>query len=44
VDGLLAEIDDTEGIERELADLGTEDGLELLEELEATPAMALCRR
>ena len=44
VDGLLAEIDDTEGIERELADLGTEDGLELLEELKATPTMALCRR
>jgi hypothetical protein len=44
VDGLLEEIDDTEGIERELAELGTEDGLELLEELEATPAMSLCRR
>lgn len=44
VDGLLAEIDDSEGIERELADIGAEDGMELIEELEATPVMALCRR
>jgi hypothetical protein len=44
VDGLLTELDDSEGIERELADLGTDDNLELIEELEATPVMALCRR
>ncbi len=44
VDGLLADIDATDGIERELAAITSEENLELLEELEATPVMAMCRR
>ncbi len=44
VDGLLTELDDRDGIERELADIGAEDSQELIEEIEATPVMALCRR
>lgn len=50
VDGLLTALDDSEGIERELAALGADDSLELLDEIEIeieieeTPALVLCRR
>lgn len=44
VDGLLADLDDRDGIEREIADLAPEEGLELLDELEPRPVMSLCRR
>ena len=43
VDGMLADLDTTDGIERELEGLA-DDSLELIEEMEATPVMALCRR
>jgi len=44
VDGLLADIDHSDGIARELADLTSEEGLEMLDDLESTPVMALFRR
>jgi hypothetical protein len=47
VDRLLADIEDNEGVGREIEGIASEDGVELLEELEALPAgnaLVACRR
>jgi hypothetical protein len=44
VDELLTDLDTRDGIEREIAEIAADESLEMLDELEATPVMAMYRR